>query len=185
MSEGFIKLHRKMLDWEWADDSIIFSFFVKLIIMVNYQDKQWHDITIKRGQIVTSIERLCEYTKLSKPAVRRCLSTLIKTGEITEEVRQNKYRIITVTNYDLYQSAVGIPDTNCDTNRSTNRNTNNSTNNSTPTKERKKYSHPYRDENTGAAPGSPGGSGLAPAQCLRFLSALEVLSLEIICHTRR
>ena len=105
-NEGFIKLHRKMLKWAWADDPTVFYFFVRLIFAVNYKDKLWHGITIKRGQIVTSINGLCEITSLSRNAVLRCLKNLAQTGEISEEVKPNKYRIITVTNYNTYQDSV-------------------------------------------------------------------------------
>ena len=127
-NEGFIKLHRKMLEWAWTDDPTVFYFFVKLIFAVNYKDKLWHGITIKRGQIVTSVGSLCEIMNLSKTAVKRCLKCLTQTGEISDEVKPNKYRIITVTNYNKYQDTVGIL------------NTNSSTNSSTTTKERKKVS---------------------------------------------
>ena len=45
-NEGFIKLHRKMLEWAWADDPTVFYFFVKLIFAVNYKDKMWHGISL-------------------------------------------------------------------------------------------------------------------------------------------
>lgn len=106
MNEGFIKLHRKMFEWEWADDPTVFYFFVKLLLMVNYKDKQWHTEVIQRGQVLTSIAKLCDYTSLSRNAVMRCIEALKKTGEINETVRPNKYRIITVTNYNLYQGSV-------------------------------------------------------------------------------
>ena len=133
-NEGFIKLHRKMLDWQWADDCTIFYFFVKLLFMVNYQEKQWHNVTVHRGQTVTSIAGLCEYMQMSRTAVQRCLRCLTETGEITDEVRPNKYRIITVKNYDIYQAAVDTSKANRSTNRSTNRNANRRTNSNTNSK---------------------------------------------------
>lgn len=135
-NEGYIKLHRKMLDWSWADDPTVFYFFVRLIFAVNYKDKTWHGITIKRGQMVTSLNGLCESMNLSKNAVVRCLKNLTQTGEISEEVKPNKYRIITVTNYNTYQDTVGS----LKTNNKTNTETNTETNNRTTTKERKNIS---------------------------------------------
>ena len=102
--EGFIKLHRSILSWDWADDSTVFYFFVRLIFAANYQEKQWHGMTIQRGQFITSIEKLCEMTRFSKPTIRRCISCLTQTGEIKETIIANRYRIITVVNYDKYQS---------------------------------------------------------------------------------
>ena len=101
--EGFIKLHRSILNWDWADDCTVFYFFVRLIFAANYQSRNWHGMTIERGQFVTSIDKLCELTKLSKPTVKRCLSCLTGTGEIKETIVANRYRIITVVNYDKYQ----------------------------------------------------------------------------------
>ena len=105
-NEGYIKIFRSILDWEWSDDPVLFSFFVKLIVIVNYKERDWHGITVDKGQIVTSIASLCSITKLSRNAVLRCLKTLVQSGEISEEVKPNKYRVITVTNYKKYQDAV-------------------------------------------------------------------------------
>ena len=84
--EGFIKLYRKILSWEWADDNNMLCFFIRLLFVVNYQDKQWHGITIKRGSFVTSMDKLCELMKMSKSAVKRCLENLRTTGEISQSV---------------------------------------------------------------------------------------------------
>lgn len=172
--EGFIKLHRSILSWEWADDSTVFFFFVRLIFAANYQEKHWHGMTIERGQFVTSLAKLCELTKFSKATVRRCLDCLTGTGEIKEAVIANRYRIITVVNYDKYQS-VGQKMTNPKSKvgqKMTNRPsrvgqklTNRPTNSPTPTKERKKYSSPLRGKNTAYPPARLGGGGrLAPEQ---------------------
>ena len=140
--EGFIKLYRKILSWEWTDDNNMLCFFIRLLFVVNYQDKQWHGITIKRGSFVTSMDKLCELMKMSKSAVKRCLENLRTTGEITEHIAENRYRIISVVNYDKYQSVGTFGG-----NENTNSRTNCRTNSRTPTKEIKKYSsYSYRNK---------------------------------------
>lgn len=166
--EGFIKLYRKMLNWQWADDCTIFYFFIKLLFKANYKDMDWHGIIIKRGQMITSIANLCDYMNLSKTAVRRCLNSLIQSGELLEEVKPNKYHIITITNYEKYQHTVGTSKTNRNANKSANKNTNRSTNRSTTSKEYKEVclSPTEKDirkvETNPAAPSAFTGKGLPP-----------------------
>ena len=105
-SKGFVALYRSLLDWEYTDDDAVFSCFVKLLMAVNYQDKKWHGQAIKRGSIVGSIETLCMKLRIKKDTLRRCLKLLSECGAIKVEVVPNKYHIIAVTNYSLYQDKV-------------------------------------------------------------------------------
>lgn len=100
--DSFIKLYRRFLKWEWADDPNMVSMFVHLLLLANYEDKEWHGQTIKRGQFVTSLSRLSEIVGISIKSVRTCLGRLKDTKEIEDKVT-NKYRIITICKYETYQ----------------------------------------------------------------------------------
>lgn len=102
-NSGFILLHRKILEWEWISDNSTFHFFITCLLLANYENKRFKGIEIKRGSFMTSISSLCEITGLSKPTVKKCLSKLVKSGEITDNVVPNRYRIISIKNYDKYQ----------------------------------------------------------------------------------
>ena len=39
--EGWIKLHRQILDWEWYDDINVKVLFLHLLLTANYEDKKW------------------------------------------------------------------------------------------------------------------------------------------------
>lgn len=58
--------------------------------------------TIPRGSFVTSLDSLAKELGLTVQEVRTALKHLISTGELTSK-SNNKYRIITVENYELYQ----------------------------------------------------------------------------------
>jgi hypothetical protein len=75
----------------------------RLLLEANFADNDWQDMVIKRGQLVTSIAKLSVESGLSAKQVRLCLERLKKTGEIGLETT-NKYTIITICNYDDYQS---------------------------------------------------------------------------------
>ena len=57
---GYIKLYRSLLDWEWYDDTVTKCLFLHLLLTVNAYDEDWKGIVIKRGSRVSS------YTKLSE-----------------------------------------------------------------------------------------------------------------------
>lgn len=101
-NNGYIKLHRSILEWEWWDDLNTYRLFTYLLLTANFEEKKWHGITIKRGQVLTSLDTLSKETGLSVGQVRRSLARLISTNEITSETT-NQYRIISVCNYDTYQ----------------------------------------------------------------------------------
>lgn len=102
VTEGWIKLHRKFLDWEWIQDSNMVSLFVHLLLHANHEKKRWMGIEINPGQMVTGRDRLSEDTGISIQSIRTCLNKLKSTNEITIKVT-NKYSLITLTKWDTYQ----------------------------------------------------------------------------------
>lgn len=100
--EGWIKLHYKLLDWEWHDDPAMISLWVHLLLLANFEDKRWHDIIVKRGQFVTSLVNLQLRTGLSIQQIRTCLARLQDCKQI-ECKTTNKYTIVTICNFEYYQ----------------------------------------------------------------------------------
>lgn len=99
---GYIKLYRKMLEWDWYDDTNTKVVFLHLLLTANYKDTEWHGIPLKRGDVVTSIHKLATDLKLSDQNVRTALSHLKLTGEITSKSHR-KFSIISIKNYNQYQ----------------------------------------------------------------------------------
>ena len=131
MSEGWIKIHRRLIDWEWFNDINTCHLFFYLILKANYKDKSWRGILIKRGQLVTSFQSLSEAMPLSIQQIRTCLGRLKSTGEVTSKPT-NKFTILTIEKYNDYQS----DDEEVTSTATFNQQTNNIQ--STTTKERKK-----------------------------------------------
>lgn len=119
--DGFISLHRSILNWEWYDDINTKTVFLHLLLTVNFIDTQWHGIDIKRGQRMVSIAKLAEETGLTIKATRTAITHLISTNELsskspkkgqkkgikTAEEKANhknpQSTIFTVLQYDKYQ----------------------------------------------------------------------------------
>lgn len=115
MSQGWIKLHRKLIDWGWFKNPDIAHLFVYLILKANHKDGSWQGIQVKKGQLLTGRKRLSEETGLSEQKIRTCLSRLKSTSDITIE-STSKYSLITVCNYKTYQSDNATPNHNINQN---------------------------------------------------------------------
>jgi hypothetical protein len=72
------------------------------MIIANIKDQPFENITVKRGQVITSLASLSSQTGLTMNQVRTALQHLISTKEITSKTT-TKYTIITIKNYDEYQ----------------------------------------------------------------------------------
>ncbi len=102
MNQGWIKLHRKLLDWEWYQDPKMVHLFIHLLLLANHEQGNWQGVEVKRGQLLTGLAALSTATGLTSQNLRTCLKKLEKTGELTSK-STNRFRIITLCNYNDYQ----------------------------------------------------------------------------------
>lgn len=100
---GWIKLHKKILDWEWYDDINTTRLFVHLLLKANFEDRVWHGEEIKRGSLISSISKLSEETGLTAQNIRTSISRLKSTGEITSK-STNNYTVFSITCYESHQA---------------------------------------------------------------------------------
>lgn len=101
--EGWIKIGRKLLDWEWYDTPGMVELWIHLLLRANYEDRKWRGGIIKRGQLITSVSALSEERGYSVKQIRTMLTRLEDSGCIVKQ-GTNKYTIITICNYDTYQT---------------------------------------------------------------------------------
>lgn len=102
MNNGYISLHRKILNWEWYKDLNTKCVFIHLLLVANHKDNKWMGINIPRGSLITSIKHLSESNGISTMSIRTSLARLKSTNEITIKTT-NKYSLITIKNYNSYQ----------------------------------------------------------------------------------
>lgn len=100
--DGWIKIHRKILNWEWYDDINTKVLFFHLLLTANHQDKKWRGKIILRGQRLTSLQHLADETHLTVKQVRIALDKLKMTNEVTTK-GTNKYTLVTIEKYSDYQ----------------------------------------------------------------------------------
>ena len=101
-SNGWITIHRQILEWEWYDDTNTFRLFLHLLLKANHKDKTYRGTLIKRGTLITGRELLSEETGLSIQKVRTSLNKLKSTNEITIKTSR-KGTVIQIVKYNDYQ----------------------------------------------------------------------------------
>jgi hypothetical protein len=102
MANGWIKLHRQFLEWEWYNDSDTFRLFIHLLLKANHKPKSWRGVFVSAGQVITGRKILAEELTISEQRVRTLLNKLKSTNEITIK-STNKYSLITICNWTTYQ----------------------------------------------------------------------------------
>lgn len=99
---GYIKIDRKIMDWEWYKNINTKALFLHCLLKANWKDGKFEGKLIKRGSFITSIKKLSNELCLTEDEIRTAMKHLIFTGELTKQTT-NKYTVITVSNYELYQ----------------------------------------------------------------------------------
>mgnify|MGYP001411102330 CR=1 FL=1 len=110
--EGWIKLHRKILNNDLWNDPTTFRLFILLILKAAHKDGvRIKDIELKRGQYIRSYSKLQEdleyiegrgYKKVSKSSITRSIKKLIKNNIV--QVHETKHgTLFTIVNYEKYQ----------------------------------------------------------------------------------
>lgn len=101
-AQGWIKLHRKLVDWQWYRDVPTCHLFMHLLLICNHKPQKWLSHIIETGQRATSYPKLALETGLSVQQVRTALNKLKSTGVLTVK-NHSKLSIVTITNYEQYQ----------------------------------------------------------------------------------
>lgn len=104
--EGWIMLHRKLLDHSIFKNYKLLQVFLFCLLKASHKD---HELTIgdqiielKPGQLATGRKSIARHTGLSEQNVRTALKKLEKMGILTIK-STNKYSVISITKWDSHQ----------------------------------------------------------------------------------
>lgn len=99
--EGWIKIHRKILEWEWFSNSQMTHLFLYFLLKANYESGTYRGSVIKRGELVFGRKRVSIELNISEQSLRTALKRLKSTKEITTKSTK-EYTVISICNYDDY-----------------------------------------------------------------------------------
>lgn len=103
MDEGYIKIHRKLINWEWYSNKNDRLVWLHCLLKANWNNGYFEGKEIPRGSFVTSYKNLAKEIGISVQQLRTSLNHLKSTHNLTSKTN-NQYSIITINNYDLYQA---------------------------------------------------------------------------------
>lgn len=109
---GWIKLYRELIDKPiWINSTLEQRvILITLLCMANHKPKKWEwqgkPYEVQAGQFITSLPGIaekCHCKSITVQKVRTCLLRFEKLGFLTSK-STNKNRLITIVNWELYQS---------------------------------------------------------------------------------
>lgn len=104
---GWIKLHRKLLNKGFYKNSQYVHLWVHLLLLANHTEHEYmHDgtlIMVKEGQLITGRDKLVDATGIPGTTIERILKMLENEHQIGQQ-KTNKYRVITILNWKEHQN---------------------------------------------------------------------------------
>lgn len=98
----YLKLYRKIADWEWYSDAITTKVFIDCLVFANWRSGTWKGNEYKPGQFFTSYASVAERNGLTVQQVRTAFKHLESSGDITR-LKVGKSLLVTVVKWCEYQ----------------------------------------------------------------------------------
>lgn len=112
MNNGWIKLHRKILENPIMKRPTWLQLWITLLLMANHKENSailnGQVVVIKEGQLLTGRDALSEATGIHRSSIERILNFLEIEHQI-EQQKTTKYRLITILNWKEYQEKDSNP----------------------------------------------------------------------------
>jgi len=106
MTQGYVKIHRQLLESSFHNKPNYFCLWITLLLMANHAETKflWNgkEQTLKPGQILTGRLALSEQTGIPETTIDRLIGVMVRVGQIGQQ-KTTKYRIITVLKWNDYQ----------------------------------------------------------------------------------
>lgn len=107
-NKGWVKTYRSLMDKGYYTDSQAVHLWIHIIFKANHSEKEfmWNGsiINVKRGSFVTGRKRLSAETGIAESKIYRLLK-LFESERQIEQQTNNRNSMITILNYDQYQSS--------------------------------------------------------------------------------
>lgn len=105
MKQGFIKIDRQILEWRYHDCYYAFTIWMHILLLANWTDGYFKGNSIKRGELVTSINNLMLVTGIKSDNTIRKWLKVFESEDMISLKSTNRYTHISIVNYDKFQDA--------------------------------------------------------------------------------
>jgi hypothetical protein len=108
--EGWIKLYRHLIDDGWLQNHDLLAFWIYCLLKASHKEHKqtigFKQVSLKKGQFVFGRQKAAEDLRTTESKIRTAVKVLTMRQSITVD-STNAFSIITVINWDSYQSAEG------------------------------------------------------------------------------
>jgi predicted transcriptional regulator len=108
-NNGWIKLHRQLLETSFYKRSTVVHLFIHLLLSANHESKKlyWNgeEIEVKAGEQIVGLLKLSEETGISIQSLRTALKVLKSTSTLTIK-STNKFSLIGIPKWHEFQGGV-------------------------------------------------------------------------------
>lgn len=110
-ANGWIKIHRSLLNWEWWEDLNTSRVWITILLSVNHEPKKWKGMTVNEGELVTSYAALAKKCGLSVRSVRTSIEHLKSTNEVTcdSTSQHTVIKVVKWAEFQEYETSTGTP----------------------------------------------------------------------------
>jgi hypothetical protein len=106
MANGWVKIHRKLLESLFYKDSHVVHIWVHLLLNATHKPIKalfkGKEITLKPGQLITGRDSISQKTKVNSQKVQRTLKKF-EMWRMIEQQTSNRNRLVTILSWDQYQ----------------------------------------------------------------------------------
>ena len=104
--KGWVKLYRVAIEKEWLKNPKLWTFLSYCLLKATHKKREamvgYQRILLEPGQFIFGRKVVSKELRMSEQNIRTCLSNLKKLEFLTIKVT-NKYSVVTVVNWGLYQ----------------------------------------------------------------------------------
>ena len=100
---GWIKLHRKMLEWQWYGDVNTTCVFLHLLLLAAPGEEMEADVPLLPGDVLTSIRDVAEALHITFRGALTAINRLKRTGEIVLVSSSKRGAVYRIVNWQEYQ----------------------------------------------------------------------------------
>ena len=108
MERGYVKLWRKSLDGEWMTNHLLWTFWCWCLMRATHKPVDvlvgYQKVHLDPGQFVFGRNKAANELRASPQNIRTCVAALKIMQNLTIK-STNKFSIITIINWDIYQQA--------------------------------------------------------------------------------
>jgi uncharacterized phage protein (TIGR02220 family) len=142
MYRGYVKLWRKSIDTGWLSNHKMWVFWSWCLMKASHKEHKlivgYKQVHLMPGDLVFGLDKASAELKISVRSIRTILDFLKKSENITIKTT-NKFSVISITNWDTYQSEKSENDNQNDKQTTNKRQTNDNKQECKECKEEKEY----------------------------------------------